>query len=54
MLGFKEKFNTYRFAGYKDQVIDLLTRVATVSVETMKIIAEMEAAANKTDVITSR
>ena len=37
-----EKFNTYRFADYKPQVIDLLKRVCTVSVETMKIIAEME------------
>ncbi|ACB50452.1 putative helicase [Crocosphaera subtropica ATCC 51142] len=37
-----EKFNTYRFADYKEQVIDLLTRVCTVSVETMKIIQEME------------
>lgn len=37
-----EKFNTYRFADYKDQVIDLLKRVTTVSVETMKIIGEME------------
>ncbi len=33
-----EKFNTYRFADYKEQVIDLLMRVCTVSVETMKII----------------
>nr|MBP6976965.1 Eco57I restriction-modification methylase domain-containing protein [Lentimicrobiaceae bacterium] len=37
-----EKFNTYRFADYKDHVIDLLKRVCTVSVETMKIIREME------------
>jgi predicted helicase len=36
-----EKFNTYRFANYKEQVIDLLKRVCTVSVETMKIIEEM-------------
>ncbi len=36
-----EKFNTYRFAGHKEQVIDLLTRVCTVSVETMKIIRAM-------------
>jgi predicted helicase len=38
-----EKFNTYRFADYKEKVIDLLKRVTTVSVETMKIIREMEA-----------
>jgi len=37
-----EKFNTYRFADYKEQVIDLLKRVCTVSVETMKIINEMK------------
>lgn len=36
-----EKFNTYRFANYKEQVIDLLQRVCTVSVETMKIMGEM-------------
>jgi predicted helicase len=37
-----ENFNTYRFADYKTQVIDLLKRVCTVSVETIKIIREME------------
>ena len=37
-----EKFNTYRFADYKEQVIDLLQRVCTVSVETVKIVGEME------------
>jgi len=37
-----EKFNTYRFADYKEQVIDLLMRVCTVSVETMKIIKKMD------------
>lgn len=36
-----EKFNTYKFADYKEQVIDLLKRVCTVSVETMKIIQQM-------------
>lgn len=35
------KFNTYRFADYKEKVIDLLLRVCSVSVETMKIIEEM-------------
>ena len=33
-----EKFNNYRFADYKEQVIDLLMRVCTVSVETVKIV----------------
>jgi predicted helicase len=36
-----EKFNTYRFADYKEKVIDLLKRVCTVSVETVKIIKHM-------------
>lgn len=36
-----EKFNTYRFADYKDEVINLLKRVCTVSVETMRIVGEM-------------
>ncbi len=33
-----EKFNTYRFADHKEKVIELLLRVCTVSVETMKIV----------------
>jgi predicted helicase len=37
----REKFNTYRFADYKEHVIDLLRRVCTVSVETMDIIGQM-------------
>ena len=37
----REKFNTYKFADYKEQVIDLLCRVCTVSIETMKIVREM-------------
>ncbi|MDR2496332.1 MAG: N-6 DNA methylase [Tannerellaceae bacterium] len=37
-----EQFNTYRFADYKEQVIDLLQRVCTVSVETIRIVGEME------------
>ena len=37
----REHFNTYRFADYKEQVIELLRRVTTVSVETQKIIAAM-------------
>jgi hypothetical protein len=36
------KFNTYRFAEYKEKVIDLLLRVCMVSVETMRIVKEME------------
>lgn len=37
----REKFNTYRFSDYKESVIDLLMRVCTVSVETMKIVNQM-------------
>ena len=33
----REKFNTYRFADYKESVVDLLDRLTTVSVETVKI-----------------
>lgn len=40
----REKFNTYRFADYKDKVTDLLARVTTVSVETTKIVAAMRQA----------
>ena len=34
----RERFNKYRFADYKEQVIDLLRRVCTVSVRTMEIV----------------
>jgi predicted helicase len=37
-----EKFNTYKFANYKEKVIDLLQRVCTVSVETVGVVREME------------
>jgi predicted helicase len=37
----REKFDTYKFFDYKEEVIDLLMRVCTVSVETMRIIKEM-------------
>lgn len=39
----RQKFDTYRFADHKEEVIDLLRRVTTVSVRTMQIIAEMAA-----------
>ncbi len=35
------EFNTYRFANYRAQVIELLQRVCTVAVRTMEILAEM-------------
>jgi len=34
-------FNTYKFADYKEHVIDLLQRVCTVSIRTMEIIQQM-------------
>ncbi|WP_082637640.1 type ISP restriction/modification enzyme [Bradyrhizobium retamae] len=37
----REKFNTYRFADYKEEVIDLLKRVVTVSVKTVSIVEMM-------------
>ena len=37
-----EKFNTYRFADYKEQVIDLLKRICSVSIQTTQIIRTME------------
>jgi hypothetical protein len=40
----REKFNTYRFADYKDHVIDLIARVTTVSVETMAVTEAMKSA----------
>ena len=40
----RQKFDTYRFADYKEKVIDLLKRVTTVSVETMSIVSAMRAA----------
>ncbi len=40
----REKFNTYRFADYKEKVIDLLARVTRVSVETMEIVDAMKGA----------
>ena len=37
----REKFNTYRFSDHKEQVIDLLQRVCTVSVATMDVVDGM-------------
>ncbi|WP_221160228.1 type ISP restriction/modification enzyme [Rhizobium sp. NLR4b] len=49
----REKFNTYRFADYKEKVIDLIARVTRVSVETMEIVEAMKLAkrtASPTDI----
>ena len=40
----REKFNTYRFADYKEKVIDLIARITRVSVETVEITKAMKAA----------
>jgi predicted helicase len=37
----REKFDTYRFCDYKEKVVDLLQRVTTVSVETVRITEAM-------------
>ena len=37
----RERFNTYRFADYKEEVIELLLRVCMVSVRTMRIVDGM-------------
>ena len=37
----RTKFDTCRFADHKEKVIDLLARVTTVSVETMRIVDAM-------------
>lgn len=37
----REKFDTYRFADHKEKVIDLLMRVTTVSVETVRMTQAM-------------
>lgn len=37
----REKFNTYHFADYKEQVIELLGKVCQVSVETVRLIEDI-------------
>ena len=41
----RAQFDTYRFADYKEKVIDLLARVTTVSVRTVAIVGAMKQAA---------
>jgi predicted helicase len=38
----REQFNTYRFADYKEQVIELLGKICRVSVETVELIQGIE------------
>jgi predicted helicase len=38
----RQKFDTYRFADYKEKVIDLIMRVTTVSVRTVAIVNSMK------------
>jgi len=40
----RTKFDTYRFADYKEKVIDLLARVTAVSVATVKLTRKMRGA----------
>jgi predicted helicase len=40
----RRRFDTYRFADYKDNVVDLLARVTTVSVKTTEIVEAMRRA----------
>ena len=37
----RDRFNTYRFADHKEKVIDLLQRICTVSVETVRIVNQL-------------
>ncbi|KOR27728.1 hypothetical protein TI04_12705, partial [Achromatium sp. WMS2] len=39
----RDKFNTYRFAEHKEHVIELLAKVCQVSVETIRLVAELSA-----------
>jgi predicted helicase len=39
----RDKFDTYRFADYKEAVIDLLMRVTTVSIKTVEVTKQMRA-----------
>jgi predicted helicase len=41
----RAKFDTYRFKDHKERVVELLMRVTTVSVETVRIVAAMKEAA---------
>ena len=40
----RAKFDTYRFADYREKVIGLLGRLTTVSVETQRIVGDMQRA----------
>ena len=40
----REKFNTYRFADHKEEIIGLLGRVITVSLRTVELIEKMRIA----------
>jgi predicted helicase len=44
----RERFNNYSFADHKEQVIELLKRVTTISIKTLAIVAEMQKADRST------
>lgn len=46
-LSIREKFDTYRFADHKEKVVNLLQRVTTVSVETVRITEAMKGVADE-------
>ena len=48
----RAKFNTYRFADHKEEMIKLLAKVVTVSLETVKITDAMRAVARSGDATT--
>jgi predicted helicase len=41
----REKFDTYQFADYKEEIIELLARLTTISIETLRVARAMEKAA---------
>jgi predicted helicase len=45
----REKFKPYRFADHKDEIVELLCRVVTVSVSTAAILDEMHATTDDTE-----
>ena len=42
----RERFNTYHFADHKEKVIDLLQRVCTVTIETVRIVSQLNSLTN--------
>jgi predicted helicase len=49
-----EHFDTYRYINYVDQVSDLIARVTTVSIETMKLVDKLAAISPLGDIISAK